>query len=171
MTLRRLQSLWPDNAIWRHRTWSTWSTLIQVMADCHYLNQCWPIINEALLHLSKGNFAGNDQEIYPWYEFKFANIRWQPIHPGTSKLILYHNTNHLPNVWDVWIHMYTFLEYTDGNIVWFRKLFHHYYFHRCFNNQMPLKLWICIMHSEMTLWCLNIQYWFVWMLHRIPPGL
>ena len=41
-------SLWPSDAIWRHRSMST---LAQVMACCltapnHYLNQCWPIISE-----------------------------------------------------------------------------------------------------------------------------
>ena len=40
-------SLWPSDAIWRHRSGST---LAQVMAGCltapsHYLNQCWLIIN------------------------------------------------------------------------------------------------------------------------------
>ena len=41
--------LWPSDAIWWHRSWST---LSQVMACCltapsHYLNQCWLIISEA----------------------------------------------------------------------------------------------------------------------------
>ena len=39
-----LNSLWPSDARWRHRSEST---LVQVMAWCHqatshYLNQCWP---------------------------------------------------------------------------------------------------------------------------------
>ena len=43
-------SLWPSDAIWRHRSWST---LAQVMTGClmapsHYLNQCWLIINEVI---------------------------------------------------------------------------------------------------------------------------
>ena len=42
-----LNSLWPSDAIWRHRSGST---LAQVMACClkapsHYLNQCWLIIS------------------------------------------------------------------------------------------------------------------------------
>ena len=46
----RLNSLWPSDAIWR---WRSWSTLIQVMACCltapsHYLNQCWLIISKVL---------------------------------------------------------------------------------------------------------------------------
>ena len=41
-------SLWPSDAIWRHRSGST---LAQVMACClmapsHYLNQCWLVISE-----------------------------------------------------------------------------------------------------------------------------
>ena len=42
-----INSLWPGDAIWQHRSGST---LDQVMACClkatsHYLNQCWLIIN------------------------------------------------------------------------------------------------------------------------------
>ena len=42
-----VNSLWPSNAMWRHRSGST---LAQVMACCltapsHYLNQCWLVIN------------------------------------------------------------------------------------------------------------------------------
>ena len=52
-------SLWPSDAIWRHRSGST---LAQVMACCltaptHYLNQCWLIISKIQLHSSNGNFT------------------------------------------------------------------------------------------------------------------
>ena len=45
-------SLWPSDAIWWQRSWST---LAQVMACCltapsHYLNQCWLIISEVQWH-------------------------------------------------------------------------------------------------------------------------
>ena len=48
-------SLGPNDAIWR---WRSWSTLVQVMACClaapdHYLNQCWLIINKVLRHSSE----------------------------------------------------------------------------------------------------------------------
>ena len=48
-TLISLESLWPNDAIWHLRTWST---LAQVMACCqkapsHYLDQCWLIVSEA----------------------------------------------------------------------------------------------------------------------------
>ena len=65
-------SLWPNEAIWRHRSGST---LAQVMACCltapsRYLNQCWLIISEVLRHSPEGNNTGNAQDIYPWYEFE-----------------------------------------------------------------------------------------------------
>ena len=55
-----ISSLWPSDAIWRQRTWST---LVQVMACClmapsHYLNQCWLIISEVPWHIPEGNFRG-----------------------------------------------------------------------------------------------------------------
>ena len=44
----KVNSLWPNDAMWRQRSWST---LAQVMACCltapsHYLNQCWLIISK-----------------------------------------------------------------------------------------------------------------------------
>ena len=55
----RVNSLWPSDAIWRHRSGST---LAQVMACCltapsDYLNQCWLIISKVHWHSSEGNFA------------------------------------------------------------------------------------------------------------------
>ena len=52
-----LNSLWPRNAIRRHRSGST---LAQVMACCltapsHYLNQCWLIISKVPWHSPAGN--------------------------------------------------------------------------------------------------------------------
>ena len=54
-----INSLWPSDAIWQHRSWST---LAQVMACCvtapsHYLNQCWLIISTDQWRLPKGNFT------------------------------------------------------------------------------------------------------------------
>ena len=51
-----LNSLWPSDAIWRHRSGST---LAQVMACCltatsHYLNQCWLVIIKGQWHSSDG---------------------------------------------------------------------------------------------------------------------
>ena len=60
-----VNSLWPSDNIWRHRTGST---LAQVMVCCltapsHYLNQCWLIISKALRHSSEGNFTKDTSAI------------------------------------------------------------------------------------------------------------
>ena len=67
-----INSLWPNDSIWWHRSGSP---LTQVMACClmapsHYLNQCWLIISEVFWHPPEGNFTGNVQAIYSWYEFE-----------------------------------------------------------------------------------------------------
>ena len=54
---RMITSLWPSEAIWHHKNWST---LVHVMAwcliePCHYINQCWLIISEIMCH-SFGHF-------------------------------------------------------------------------------------------------------------------
>ena len=54
-----VNSLWPNDAICRHRSGST---LAQVMACCltaptHYLNKCWLIISKTQLHSSDGKFT------------------------------------------------------------------------------------------------------------------
>ena len=50
----RFNLLRPSDAIWWHRSGST---LSQVMACCHYQNQCWLIISKIKLHSSDGNFT------------------------------------------------------------------------------------------------------------------
>ena len=50
----KVNSLWPSDTIWWHRSGST---LAQVLACCltapsHYLNQCWLIISKASWHSS-----------------------------------------------------------------------------------------------------------------------
>ena len=41
-------SLWPSDAIWWHRSGSTWAQLLAccLTAPSHYLNQCWLIISK-----------------------------------------------------------------------------------------------------------------------------
>ena len=61
LILNWFNSLWPSDAMWRHRSGST---LAQVMACCltapsHYLNQCWLMISEVLWHWSDSNFTEN----------------------------------------------------------------------------------------------------------------
>ena len=58
--------LWPSDAIWWDRTWST---LVQIMAcdltaPNHYLKLCWLIVSEILWHSHEGIFTGNTQDIY-----------------------------------------------------------------------------------------------------------
>ena len=53
-----INSLWPSNAIWRHRFGSI---LAQIMACClvapsHCVNQSWLVINLVWWHQSQGNF-------------------------------------------------------------------------------------------------------------------
>ena len=64
-TSRWIDSLWPKDAIWHLRTWST---LVQVMACClmapsHYLNQCWLIICEVVWHYKKCSWI-NPQHVF-----------------------------------------------------------------------------------------------------------
>ena len=77
-------SLWPSDAILRHRSEST---LVEVMACClmatsHYLNQLWLIIIEVFWYSPKGNFTRNAQDIFPGYEFE----RYYQISQGASEL-------------------------------------------------------------------------------------
>ena len=60
--MQRVDSLWPGDALWQQRSWST---LFQVMACCltvsvtprHYLNQFWFVISKVLWHSLEGNFT------------------------------------------------------------------------------------------------------------------
>ena len=63
-----LNSLWPRDVIWRHRSGST---LVQVMACCltapsHYLNQCWLIISKVQRHSSECNFTRDTSAVSHW---------------------------------------------------------------------------------------------------------
>ena len=53
-----INSLGPSNAIWWHRSGSTWAQVMAccLMAPSHYLNQCWLIISKVQLHSSEGTF-------------------------------------------------------------------------------------------------------------------
>ena len=53
-------SLWPSDAMWRHKSGST---LAQVMAPSHYLNQCWLIILGVPWHSLESNFTGRPHEL------------------------------------------------------------------------------------------------------------
>ena len=74
-----INSLWPSDTTWRHRSGST---LIQVMACCltassHYLHQCWLIISKVLWHSSEGFLIRRFEDTNQWikiedYIFKIA---------------------------------------------------------------------------------------------------
>ena len=60
-----VNSLWPSDTIWRHKSGST---LAQIMACCltaasHYLIQCWLVIKVVLWHTPESNFTGGAQEL------------------------------------------------------------------------------------------------------------
>ena len=64
--------LWPNDAIWRHRSVST---LAQVMACClmapsHYLNPCWLSIGEVGRQLHGRKFTANTQTAILCNEFE-----------------------------------------------------------------------------------------------------
>ena len=47
-----INSLWPNDTIWRHRSWSTLAQVMACfpMAPSHHLNESWLLINEVLWH-------------------------------------------------------------------------------------------------------------------------
>ena len=51
-----INSLWPTDAIWRHRCGC-------LTAPSHYLNQCWLLISEVLWHSSESNSTARAQAI------------------------------------------------------------------------------------------------------------
>ena len=70
--LQCVNSLWPRDAIWQHRSGPT---LAQVMASCptapsHYLTQCWLCISEVLCLSSEGDFTKIGQDVYPWFQME-----------------------------------------------------------------------------------------------------
>ena len=63
-----VNSLWPSDTIWRHKSGST---LAQVKACClmapsHYLNQCWLIISKIQWHSFECNFTRGTSAISHW---------------------------------------------------------------------------------------------------------
>ena len=89
----QVNSLWPNDAIWRHRTCST---LAQVMACCltapsHYLNQCWLIISKVQWHSSGSHFTRDTLDINHWNQFEnylskllFNSPRGQWVKPSAN---------------------------------------------------------------------------------------
>ena len=66
-----INSLWPSDTIWRHRSGSTF---VQAMTCCltaprHYLNQCWLPIEDVQRHSSENNFTWSAHKLNPWHVF------------------------------------------------------------------------------------------------------
>ena len=83
-----VNSLWPNDAIWRHRSGST---LAQVMACClmapsHYLNQCWLIINKVQRHLAERNFTRKTQPSVTKVISKITYPKFNLNLPGSNEL-------------------------------------------------------------------------------------
>ena len=76
-------ALWPSDAIWQHRSWST---LAQIVAWCltapsQYLNKCWLLINEVLGHSPESSFAVSAEATIHYNEFEnytFKNTAASP---------------------------------------------------------------------------------------------
>ena len=84
-----LNTLWPSDAIWRRRYWST---LVQVMTCCltapsHYLNQCWRITCEVIWHSFQGNIYLNTQYINPQAVLEIQTLEIKVHLPGDNELI------------------------------------------------------------------------------------
>ena len=82
-----INSLWPDDAIWWHRSVST---LAQVMACCltapsHYLNQCWLIISKVLWHSTDGIIIRRFEDISKT-RAKISLLKLHPDLPGANEL-------------------------------------------------------------------------------------
>ena len=84
-----INSLWPSYAIRWYKTGSTLALVMvwSLMAPCHYLNQCWLIINKVLWHSTVGSFTGNAPYIHPWYMFEDYQFKIKPRLPEANELI------------------------------------------------------------------------------------
>ena len=83
-----VNSLWPSDAIWRHRSEST---LTQEMACCltassHYLNQCWLIITKVLWHSFDDCFSSDAIAINHWISFEIGYLKFYLDIPGAKEL-------------------------------------------------------------------------------------
>ena len=82
-----LDSLWPNDALWRHRSVSTCA---QAMACCltapiQYMNQCWPIISEVLGHSPVT--LGVWKLLFCRTNLKILLLKLLPHLPGSNELI------------------------------------------------------------------------------------
>ena len=82
-----LNSLWPSEAIWLHKTWST---LVQVMAcylkaSSHYLSKYWQTVH-VVLWCHQSAFHLNYDNIFSLrWVWKLLILRLQPYLPGANE--------------------------------------------------------------------------------------
>ena len=78
-----LNSLWPSDTIWHHRSWSTLAQVIAwcLMAPSNYLNQCWLLISEVLRFSPESNVTLNAQANIQYNEFVNHNFEFTATSP------------------------------------------------------------------------------------------
>ena len=89
-----VNSLWPSDAIWWHRTESTLAKVMAwcLMAPSHYLRQCWLFIKwEGLWHSLEHNFTGSIQVtiLYDELQIYTFKIIATPLREKYVKLLLH----------------------------------------------------------------------------------
>ena len=87
-----VNTLWPSDVIWRHRSGSTW---VQIMACCltapsHNLNQCWLLINEAMSHSFASSFTVSAPATILYNEFDNFTFKITAIYPRTQYVKKYY---------------------------------------------------------------------------------
>ena len=68
-----MNALWPSDAIWRRRTWST--LICWLAAPKQYLNRCWLTIKQVLCHSFQRNSCLNIQDVNPQDVFDIITIK------------------------------------------------------------------------------------------------
>ena len=69
-----LNPMWPNDAIWRHKSGSTWAKVVAccLMTPSHYVNQCRLVINGTLWHAPDSNVTKSTQEFNPFREWEIS---------------------------------------------------------------------------------------------------
>ena len=85
----RVNSLWPNDAIRRHRSGSTLAQAMacRLMAPSHYLNQCWLIISKVHWHSSEGNFAKDTSATNHKNQLEITFLKLLSNLPGANELM------------------------------------------------------------------------------------
>ena len=127
----RVNSLWPTDTIWRHKSGST---LAQVMACCltapnHCLNQYWLIISKVQWHSSECNEIL--QPSVTEFSLKITYLKFCLHLPGANELTIVCVKDHSKScVTHVCIKLQQYkrkqtLTFISGNITWLKNYIHH----------------------------------------------